>query len=208
MNASHRLCLLLAAAVAAGNGPLGSAAEGRRNAAAKAPVPPASVVPKQGFDAFQLVVERNIFNPHRTGRTRPGSEEKPPRVDEISLVGTVQFGRENLAVFDSPEPAFCRSLHEGESVGDFTVRRITADTVELTRAGQSLALKVSQQLRRVEGGDWTVTANQAAKADPRAIAGHTAAAPRPVDFSAPVEVPADASEVLKRLMKKREKQLK
>jgi hypothetical protein len=208
MNAPRRLCLLLAAAVAAGSGPLVSAADGRRSAAAKAPAPPASVAPKQGFDAFQLVVERNIFNPHRTGRTRPGSEEKPPRVDEISLVGTVQYGQENLAIFDSPDPAFCRALHEGEAVGDFTVRRITADTVELVRGGQPLALKVSQQLRRVEGGDWTVTANQAAKADPRAIAGNAGAAPRPVDFSAPVEIPADASEVLKRLMKKREKQLK
>lgn len=191
-----------------------TAAESRRNnSAAKAavksaarPAPAASVAPVRSFDAFQLVVERNIFNPNRVGRTRANPDEKAVRVDEISLVGTVQHDQENLALFDSPDAAYRKAFHEGDTVADFKVLRITAGGVELMRGDKPTALKVAQQLRRVEGGDWTVGTNQAARSDPRALLAGDSTAARPAEAAA--EVPADASEVLKRLMKKREKQLK
>jgi hypothetical protein len=69
---------------------------------------------------------------------------------------------------------------------------------------------VAQQLRRPEGAEWTVTLNKAAQADPKAMdpnAANTINATRTGDPGG-AEIPADASEVLKRLMKKREKQLK
>ena len=189
-----------------------TAAESRRNnsnarSAAKS-APAATGAATRSFDTFQLVVERNIFNPNRVGRTRSTAEEKPPRVDEISLVGTVQHDQENLALFDSPDTAFRKAVREGETVGDFTVQRIAAGGVELMRGDQPVSLKVAQQLRRVEGGDWTVATNQTARADPRALAANETAATRPVEPTTSAELPADASEVLKRLMKKREKQLK
>lgn len=209
MSRLQPILLLLAAGTVLG-GPA-SAAEGRRNraaAAAAAAAPASSLTPARTFDAFQLVVERNIFNPNRVGRTRVSSDEKPPRVDELSLVGTVQRGEERLALFDSPDAALRKTLHEGESVADFKVEKITSAGVELLRGDKPLSLKVAQQLRRTEGGDWSVAANQAARADPRALTASPAGASRPADPAAPVEIPADASEVLKRLMKQREKQLK
>ena len=79
-------------------------------------------------------------------------------------------------------------------MGDFKVQRIANDGVELMREEKPLALKISQQLRRPEGGEWTV------RATPSAIPETPAAVV--------TEIPADASEVLKRLLKQREKQLK
>ena len=61
-----------------------------------------------------------------------------------------------MAFFDSPDPAFKKMLKAGESVADFKVQSIAADGVELIRGDKPLALKVSQQLRRAEGGDWNV----------------------------------------------------
>ena len=183
-------------------------ADGRKNNKTRSAAPPPVVSSAKNFDAFQLVVERNIFNPNRVSRARANSEEKPPRVDEISLVGTVQHDRENLALFDSPDAAFRKALREGDTLADFKVKRIAADAVELTREDKPVSLKVAQQLRRVEGGEWKVTINQAARADPRALAANGTGAAPAVDPAAPPEIPADASEILKRLMKKREKQLK
>jgi len=76
----------------------------------------------------------------------------------------------------------------------------------INKSGYTATLKgrtlvVSQQIRRVEGGDWTVSAPRTPPADPRAGSGRAAEA-------VPVEIPANASEVLKRLMKQREQQLK
>ena len=195
----HALFLFTLAVVAAAQ-----SADRRRGAAPASSAPPAaasSVANGQGFEAFQLILERNIFNPTRVGRTRVADEEKPARSDEITLVGIVRYDDRGLAVFHSPEPSFRREVGEGGEIADFKVLRVDAGGVELQRGDQPLKLVVSQQIRRVEGGDWTVSAPRTPPADPRAGSGRAAEA-------VPVEIPANASEVLKRLMKQREQQLK
>ncbi|MBL9211777.1 MAG: hypothetical protein JNL92_15005 [Opitutaceae bacterium] len=177
-----------------------SAAEGRRTrdadparSAAPASAATKAVSPADSFEAFRIITEKNIFNPNRVGLTRATPEAKPPRVDEIALVGTVEFGGKRVALFESPEVAFRKTVAEGDTLGEFTVRRVGSEGVDLVRGDQVLALRVAQQLRRPEGADWSVVAAPDA---PRAEASSTPT------------IPADASDVLKRLMRQREKQLK
>lgn len=151
------------------------------------------------FDTFRVILDRNIFNPNRSPRTQIAAEEKPPRVDEISLVGTMQYDKGLIAFFDSPDSDYRKNLREGGSIAGFELRRITADSVELARGDQTVVLKVAQQLRRAEGGDWVVNTTASARGDAPAEDARSAAA------AAATEIPADASEVLKRLMKQREK---
>jgi hypothetical protein len=183
-------------------GPAAHAADKRRETSAK----PASTgsATGDGFDRFQVIVERNIFNPNRTGRTRATQEEKPRPVDEISLVGTMQYEKGLLAFFHSSDAEFRKTVRVGDSIGNFKVERISAEGVELSRDGNTVPLQVSQQLRRAEGGDWVVTSPPL----PADVRGSTAGSPGAPNDSAPAEVPGEASEVLKRLLKKREKQLK
>jgi hypothetical protein len=157
------------------------------------------------FETFRVVLERNIFNPNRAPRGRVAPEEKPPRVDEISLVGTMQSEKGLLAFFDSADSEFRKNLREGDSIAGFTVRRIAADGVELLRDEQPIALKVAQQLRRPEGGDWTVNA---ASPDAEMRAASSPEGARSAAAAAATEIPANASEVLKRLMQQRQKQSK
>jgi len=178
----------------------GTAAEGRRNRDADPArsAPPAAaatkaVSPADSFEAFRIITEKNIFNPNRVGLTRATTESKPPRIDEIALVGTVEFGGKRVALFESAEVAFRKTVAEGETLGEFTVRRVGSEGVDLVRGDQVLVLRVAQQLRRPEGSDWSVVA--------------APDAPRP-EASSPPTIPADASEVLKRLMRQREKQFK
>lgn len=177
------------------------------SATAPAAIPGAGVSPADSFDAFQLIVERNIFNPNRIGRTRAVTEEKPPRVDEISLVGTMRYSGGVTAFFDSPDTAFQKALHEGESVADFKVKSIAADGVELVRGDKPLTLKVAQQLRRAEGGDWNVVSIVPPLPPAEAGGVSRVEAVRPADPGAVAEAPAEMSDVLKKLMEKRKKQL-
>lgn len=185
-----------------------SAADKRRNASPPAaPTAVGAIAPNIGFDAFQIVVERNIFNPNRSSRTRAAPEEKPVRTDELSLVGVVQYDGDRIAVFEGTEAAFRKGVREGESVADFRVTRIAADGIELAHNDRQLAIKVAQQLRRPEGGEWKVSASLVARAEPSAPATNGSGPGRGAEAAAG-GIPADASEVLKRLMQKREKQLK
>jgi len=158
------------------------------------------------FDTFRVVLERNIFNPNRAPRSRAAPEEKPPRVDEIFLVGTMQSDKGLLAFFDSADSEFRKNLREGDSIAGFKLRRIAADGVELLRDEQPIALKVAQQLRRPEGGDWTVNTGSVERADTRAASSPDGV--RSAAAAAATQIPADASEALKRLMQQRQKQSK
>jgi hypothetical protein len=154
------------------------------------------------YDSFRIIVEKNIFNPTRIGRTRERSEERAPRVDTIALVGTMQSDKGVLAFFDSPDASYRKTLREGQSVGDFKVQKIAPNEVEVVRDGKSTTLKVGQQFRRPEGGDWSV-ANAEARVEgsgPTSAASAVSAEPPPI--------PADASDALRRLMEARQKQLK
>jgi hypothetical protein len=157
------------------------------------------------YDGFRIIVERNIFNPNRIGRTRSSSEEKPPRVDTIALVGTMQSDKGVVAFFDSPDAAFRKTLREGQSVGEFKVEKIHPNEVELSRNGKPLTLKIAQQLRRPEGGEWSVTAAEVSGAE---APGAATTGARPAEPAAPPAIPADASDVVRRMMEQRMKQLK
>ena len=154
------------------------------------------------FDTYRLIGDRNIFNPNRTGRSR-ATEERASRTDVISFVGTMQNEKGLFAFFDSPDTAYRKALNEGGALGKFTVKGITADSVELERESQPIALKMGQQLRRPEGGEWSVIGAETVRSEARAA--EAAANPGP---GAPPAIPADASDALRRLMEKRQQQLK
>ena len=166
----------------------------------------ADPAPAASVDAFRLISDRNIFNPNRTGRRDRSTEEPAPRVDTISLVGTMNSEKGLFAFFDGSDAAYRKALRIGETVADFKVTQIAGDGAELERAGKMLSMTVGQQLRRPEGADWTLIGLDLARSE--AIAARSAEAARAAESNAPLAIPADASETLKRLMEQRQKQLK
>jgi len=154
------------------------------------------------FDTYRLIGDRNIFNPNRVGRSR-SSETPPPRTEVISFVGTMQYEKGLFAFFDSPDTVYRKALNEGGALGKFTVKGITADQVELERDAKPLTLRIGQQLRRPDGGEWSVIGVDIVRSEARAA--EAAANP---GLGAPLAIPADASEALRRLMVKRQQQLK
>lgn len=170
----------------------------RRRGSEPAPAPAPATAPAAApgsLEGFALVTERNIFNPNRTARSRSAPEEKPVRTEEVALVGVVGFGAATSAVFHSADPRLKGEAGPGGRLGDFTVVSVTPSGVELRAGERTFTLAVAQRLTRVEGGEWKASAAPVPEVRSRTE-------------SAPVELPANASEVLKRLMQQREKQLK
>ncbi len=184
----------------------GRAADLPANPAAAAPAPAVRATtagPVTGLAAFRIIEERNIFNPNRVGRTVAGADTPAPQNETIAFVGTMNYEKGLFAFFASSTASFQKTLHEGEPIAQYTVGRITKDSVEMNRDGQKLTLTIGQALSRPPGGDWAVTTPVAivATAPEAARAADQPASPSPA-------VPADASETLKRLMEKRQQQLK
>lgn len=151
-----------------------------------------------GYDAFRVIVDRNIFNPNRT-RAR-GPEEVPPKVDTIALVGIVHDDGKTFAVFDSPDESYRKALKVGEQIAGFAVAKIADDHIELSKGENEkpFTFRMSQQLRRVENGEWRTTGRDFVRTDSSRDRASKEAPP----------IPSDASAVLRRLMEQRQKQLK
>ena len=194
--------------------PAAAAAEPVHNAtpppAAAAPAVPATsnaarnasaVAPAATFEAFRLITERNIFNPNRSGRRERSAEEAPPRLDVITLVGTMDSDKGLRAFFDGSEAAFRKVLHVGDSVDKFKITKIEPQSVQLERDGKALSVRVGQQLRRPEGADWTLAADLQSRAA-------VTAEPARTDPNAPPVIPANADDVTRRLMERRAKALR
>ena len=151
-----------------------------------------SVAPAATFDNFRLVSERNIFNPNRTGRREPVTEERPPRVDVISVVGTMESDRGLRAFFDGSDSSYRRAVRVGESVDAFKVTQISPQAVELERDGKNISVRVGQQLRRPEGADWDLVGEEVLRRDAEI---HAVAEARG-DPNVPPPIPAGASRAL------------
>lgn len=170
--------------------------------------------PANDFSAFEIISDRNIFDPNRRARarqtTRDSEPEKPPRVDVIALAGTMSYGDQELAFFDSNASEFKKTLKPGESVAGYTVRQVAQNHVELERESAKLELKVGQQLRRVEDGEWQVTSGiEISTATGRSRDRHSPGVSARGSTEAGTTTttttvsPGDASDALKRLLEKR-----
>jgi hypothetical protein len=162
---------------------------------APAPVPAAGRV--TSFSSFQLIGNLNIFNPNRVGYV-PGSAQ--PHSDTIAFVGTMDSAKGRLAFFNSSNASFRKAMGQGGMIADFTVTRIETDRVELTKDSKPTWLAMGQQLRRPPGGEWEPGAGGSLAAEAGASVSPDAAA-------APA-IPPGADDVVKRLMEKRQQQLK
>jgi hypothetical protein len=194
-----------ATAPATGASPAAAAPRNGTQAAAATPAPRAesSVAPSAPFDNFRLVSDRNIFNPNRSGRRERTNEDQPPRVDVISVVGTMESDRGLRAFFDGSEASYRRAVRVGESVDQFKVTQISPNVVALEREGKSLSVRVGQQLRRAEGADWDLVGEDVVRREAQ-----ERAADAKRDPGAPPPIPDGASDIEKRMRERRLKDFK
>lgn len=110
------------------------------------------------FSAFQIINDRNIFDPNRRPRSQPNRNPapRPPQiVDTFSLVGTMSYSNVLLAFFEGTSSDYRKSLSVGNRIAGYTLKEIRHDAVKLTLGTNEIELKVGMQMRRSEDGSWT-----------------------------------------------------
>ena len=165
-----------------------------------------------GFDAFRLMRTKNMFDPsRRPARTETASAQRPAPAREnksstLTLTGTMVTEGKVLAFFAGTRADYSKVLSVGGTIADCKITAIKATEVEMERGGKPGALVIGHQLQ-IEGAPSDVPAEEPASgappiagappADPAAPAGPTAG-PAPSN---------DKSDVLRRMMERREKEL-
>lgn len=183
---------------------------------------PAATSGKLDFSSFKVVSERNIFNGNRSGQrmvsTRSSSQQRSVRVESFSLVGTLLTeGKPPVAFFDGSSSEFRKALKTGGNVAGFTVKEILHAGVRLTQGTNILEVRVGTSLRREDEGLWKSSAGATgyASSSGSSYSSSNGRSSRYSDRESRSESPsldsppaasADAAEILKRLMEKREKE--
>jgi hypothetical protein len=118
--------------------------------------------PGKDFASFRIITERNIFNPNRTALGRPAYSDAPKRVvtDRFGLLGTMIYEKGRFAFFGGTRSDFKKVVSPSDKIAGYTVTQIEPNLVKLQTNGQSLELKVGQQLKRPEGGEWTLSTTE------------------------------------------------
>jgi hypothetical protein len=182
---------------------LGALLANCRPAAAQTTNTPAAT----NYSSFQIIAERNIFDPNRYAHTpRSRGRSTSPSAPYFSLVGTMSSRQGMLAFFDGNDSDYRKVLSPGGVIAGYKVVEITLRGVKLEAAGKPVAMKVGAQMRQADKGKWQL-------AESGELPAATAGSEAPATDETPAASPASGSagepnDVLKKLMQQREQELK
>lgn len=160
---------------------------------------------KRDLSAFKLITERNIFDPNRRARPVRGAVEerpKPVQVESFALVGVLSYAKGDFAFFDGTSSEYRKILKPADSIAGFKVQEIARNQVKLEAGGKALALPVGTQMRRQDAGEWQMSARA------ESYASNSAGGSNAASGSSRTGGSVGESDLLKRLMQQRERELK
>jgi len=172
-------------------------------------------------EVARRVADRNIFDPERQPRIRGESRPTPkPKVvaaadsPEFGLVGIISYPRGTFAFFDGNASEFHKTLQLNAVIAGQTLSTITPQSITLIASNRPPnLLRVGQRLRQDSEGVWQLVTGLGGEGFKRlGSAGGATETSSALSSSAssttPSEDPPGSDEILKRLLKKREQEMK
>ncbi len=190
------------------------------------PVAAARSVPslRPSYDSFRLVHTRNVFDPDRRPVRPPNGAPAPTtRADYAALTGTMLLPDKTYAFFSGSRSEFNRVLTVREKIANATITGITALNIEVERDGKRTTVAIGQTVpfdNQTAPGVPPVEAppdTPAPSAGSGAPATATAAGTLPPTALRPTAgtvstaskgPPANLEEIRRRMMEKRQQELK
>jgi hypothetical protein len=162
--------------------------------------------PTTDFSSFQIVVDRNIFNPNRYPHG-PGFHISHYEVPAFSLAGTMSYRKGMFAFFSGTSDDYQKVLQQGGSIAGYKVGKITFDGVQLQTATTNIDMKVGAAMRQ-EGGGWELNEPGQWGESPvtPAESGNSQNTQTTGETSAPAPSSAAPNDILKRMMEQRAQQ--
>jgi hypothetical protein len=160
---------------------------------------------RQDFSSFKIISDRNIFNSGRSGRpSRSGGGEpsRQAKVDSFSLVGTLSYEKGWFAFFDGTGSEYKKVLKRDGAIAGYKVIDISPAQVKLKVDDKEIEMRVGTQMRRQDEGEWQLVAQTGSYA----TASKGSSSPRRASSGSDADSASsgDESDVLKRMMQKRE----
>jgi len=155
---------------------------------------------RQDLQSFRLIWERNIFDAGRSGRyTRTRAPRREPergaRSESFALVGTMSYEKGRFAFFEGSSSEYQKVLETGGTIAGYKIAELAPTHVKLESTnGSAIELPVGMQMKKMDEGEWAVTARAESPQGSARPAGSSGASA------------GESSEVLKRLMGRREQE--
>lgn len=163
------------------------------------------------YAEFRVIVERNIFAARRSGRVTgrggtSGQASAPRRTEYFVLVGTLEYGQKKVAFFDGSESVYRKAVREGETLAEFRLSGIGYKSVRLEASTNVFELQVGWAMRKNAVGEWEpsrefVEAGSRREMISAASGGNVSSGTQSAQMS------GAASDVLRRLMERREREM-
>jgi len=158
-------------------------------------------VARLDYQTFKIITDRNIFDPNRSSRaTRRTEGPRPAKIESFALVGTMSYENGTYAFFDGSGSSYRKGVKAGETIAGFKIADISANSVKLQTNGHEIELNVGMQMKKQDEGEWQLSG----RAESFGTSSPATTATEKTD-GAPG---GDESDVLKKLMQKREQELK
>ena len=167
-------------------------------------------------EVARRVADRNIFDPERQPRIRGESRPTPkPKVvaaadsPEFGLVGIISYPRGTFAFFDGNASEFHKTLQLNAVIAGQTLSTITPQSITLIASNRPPnLLRVGQRLRQDSEGVWQLVTGLGGEGFKRLGSAGGATGTSSASSTTPSEDPPGSDEILKRLLKKREQEMK
>ena len=159
------------------------------------------------YSSFQIIVDRNIFDPNRYAHASPSRGRSVSKsAPYFALVGTLSSRNGMLAFFDGNDSDYRKVLSPDGVIAGYKVAEITLHGVKLTSTNKPVVMKVGAQMRQEGKGEWQLAESGEW---PATTAGNEA----PTTDETPAATPAsgagsEPNDVLRKLMQQREQELK
>jgi len=120
---------------------------------------------KEGYHAFQIILDRNIFDPNRIPKGDESvsfePEEEPPStpMETINLVGVILNDNHALAFFSGSRSEYNTRAGKGDAIAGFKLAAIDTRGVLLKNGKGEFDLPVGSGLARTEGTRWNIVRN-------------------------------------------------
>ena len=167
-------------------------------------------------EVARRVADRNIFDPERQPRIRGESRPTPkPKVvvaadsPEFGLVGVITYPRGTFAFFDGNTVDLRKTLQVNAVIAGQTLSLVSPQSVTLLGSNRPpVLLKVGQRLRQDSEGVWQLVTGLGGEGFKRLGSAGGATGTSSASSTTPSEDPPGSDEILKRLLKKREQEMK
>jgi len=141
------------------------------------------------FTFFQIIGQRNIFDPNRVPHRR-ATASSARVVDSFSFVGTMSYAKGTFAFFDGTSRDFRKVLERDGTIADFKITAINPRSVTLLAGTNETVLPLGTRMYRDDNGQWVVSAESASYAS---TAGSSAANRRSLNHQRFHDVPAGSA---------------